>query len=1113
MSDLRKHILILCLFSIPLFFSCKEEKHGPVFFEVLTSKNTGLDFANNLNSTDSLNLFKYMYFYNGAGVGAGDFNNDGLVDLFFASNQGQNSLYINKGGLHFANATKEANIPNDKAWSTGVSVVDINNDGLLDIYISTVGNYRELKSKNQLLICQGINKNGIPQYADKAKEFGLDFSGFGTQAAFLDYDNDGDLDIFLLNHSVHENGTFRARSEFMGTFHPTAGSRLYRNDKNKFTDVTKESGINSTAIGYGLGIAVSDINLDGYPDIYIGNDFHENDYLYINQKNGQFKDLAGNEMMHTSQYTMGVDVADANNDGFPEIISVDMLPSDPYILKRSLGEDTYDIFFLKIGYGYNYQYTRNNLQLNKRNNHFSETGLYSGVAATDWSWSPLWMDFNNDGLKDLFISNGIPKRMNDIDYINYVSDQEIQDKIRDNKLNEKDEALIKKFPQIKIPNKFFLNKGSMEFEDLQGQIGNDLPTYSNGAVYADFDNDGDLDIVVNNIDDKVLLYKNTANDKGIQSFLQIKLKGPEGNINAVGSKVVLFSGSDTRTYEKNVVKGFLSSMEIPLQIGLDSVKIDSMFLVWPDNTYEPLSYDKSHSRVEITYKSGLPLFDYNKITKRYINETDSFVDISSKVKLNYLHTENEFREFDREPLIPHMFSTEGPALAVADINSDGLEDVFVGSSKGKKSAVFVQLANGTFERLQQPSLENDSSYEDVDACWADINNDKYPDLIVASGGNEYYANDKHLLPRVYLNNGKGELERKQDAFKDIYQTASCVAVHDFNNDGFPDLFIGGRVVPWEYGKIPPSYLLQNDGTGKFTDVTAQYSPNLAQAGFVTKALWFDINKDNKKDLIICGEWGTIDAYLATGNKLEKKILYDKKGWWNTILPCDVNGDGNIDLVAGNLGLNSRLKASGKQPVRMYYGDFDNNGKKEQLLTYFLNNKEIPFANKAEMERQIPELRKKFLYAEDFAKASLSTIIGGNKLEEADLFMANSFSHCLLINNGNLQFEAHELPWQTQLTPARDMMVIDANDDKFPDIMIMGNYYQNNIEMGRNDAGYGSILLNDGKGNFKYEDLKGVVVKGESRHVNKIMIGGKEACVIARNNDSLVVISRQVHTAL
>ena len=547
---MRSGLFISTVFLLCVLFSCHEKKKASYAFSVLKSDRTGLNFANQLNSTDSFNLFKYMYFYNGAGVGAGDFNNDGLIDVFFASNQGQNSLYLNKGNVQFRNVTSEAGIPDGNAWSTGVSVTDINNDGLLDIYICRVGNFRILHSRNQFLICTGIDKDGVPHYIDEAAKLGLDFSGFGTQAAFLDYDRDGDLDMFLLNHSVHENGNFRPRHVFDGTVHPTAGNRLFRNDGEKFTDVSVGSGISSTAIGYGLGIVASDINLDGYPDLYIGNDFHENDYLYINQRNGTFRDISDSALMHTSRYSMGVDIADANNDGLPEIFSADMLPSDPAVLKRTPGEESYDVFNMKISYGYSYQYSRNALQYNRGNGLFSEIALYSGVAATDWSWAPLWMDFDNDGLKDLFISNGIPKRLNDIDYINYVSDRSIQEQIRENRLDEKDRVLIDKFPEVKIPNKFFLNAGDLKFNDLAGSIEGDMNTYSNGAASADFDNDGDLDVIVNNIDNDALLYINHSNDNAQSPFLKVKLTGPEKNRLATGSKLVVYAKNGTRIYEK-----------------------------------------------------------------------------------------------------------------------------------------------------------------------------------------------------------------------------------------------------------------------------------------------------------------------------------------------------------------------------------------------------------------------------------------------------------------------------------------------------------------------------------------------------------------------------------
>lgn len=1086
---------------------CRHASSGePAVFEVLDADKTGLDFSNKLTPTQQMNVFKYMYYYNGGGVGAGDFNNDGRIDLFFASNQGQNKLFLNSGNLQFRDVSEEAKIPNDHAWSTGVSVVDINNDGLLDIYVCRVGDHESLHSHNQLLVCQGIDKNGVPWYEDKAKEYGLDFSGFSTQAIFFDYDMDGDLDMYLLNHSIHQNGTFGPRGVKLETFSPLSGDRLYRNDGgNKFTDVTKQAGIHSSVIGYGLGVAASDINLDGYPDLYVGNDFHENDYLYINQHNGKFSEELNSQMMHTSQFTMGVDVADANNDGYPEIISMDMLPNDPYMLKRSLGEDEYDIFNLKIGYGYNYQYTRNNLQFNRRNGMFSEVGLYAGVSATDWSWAPLWMDFDNDGLKDLFISNGIPKRLNDIDYISYISNEEIQQKIRSDSMFDKNTYLGDKFPQIKIPNKFFKNKGDLVFADMEKQIGGDRPTYSNGAVYADFDNDGDLDVVVNNIDEKALLYQNKSNDKNDKAFLEIKLKGPEKNINALGAKLILFANGGIRTYEKYPVRGFLSSMEIPLHVGLDKTKLDSMFLVWPDNSFQRIFLEKGVSRLSLSYQKNLPQFDYGMITGHWKNPTRPMKDITQQVGLQHRHMENEFHEFDRETLIPHMLSTEGPALAVADVNQDGLEDVFIGSSKGKKSALFLQQKDGRFTKTVQPDIEKDSVDEDVDACWVDVNHDGKLDLVVASGGNEYYGPDFHLTPRVYLNDGNAHFTKLENAFDSLYVNASCVTPCDFNGDGYVDLFIGGRSVPWNYGELPRSYLLENDGTGRFKDVTSKYAAGLSKVGFVTHALWFDLDKDGTKDLLISLEWGGILAFMNHKGVLTKKILTNRKGWWNFILPVDIDNDGDIDLVVGNLGLNSRLKASEKEPVKLYYNDFDGNGKKEQILTYYLGGRELPFSNKEELEKQMPILKKKFLYARDFAKASLSDLLTQEKLDNAEVQSADYFSNAVLINQGNLNFILKELPWQAQLSSFRDAVVVNANNDSLPDILLVGNYYDNNIQMGRYDADFGTILLNKGKGSFSAESINGLQIKGQVRHIRRIQIGRKEAFVLARNNDSTMVI--------
>ncbi|MCW3118531.1 MAG: fg-gap repeat protein [Chitinophagaceae bacterium] len=1102
----RRYAVFILISSCSLV-CCKEKIKEDPLFTILDSQKTGLNFSNTLYPDTVLNLFDYMYFYNGAGIGAADFNNDGKQDLFFAANQGQNKLFLNEGKLHFKDITAEAKIPRDSAWSTGVSVVDINNDGLMDIYVCRVGKYKTLKGKNQLLVCQGIDKNGIPFYKDEADQYGLGFSGYSTQAAFFDFDKDGDLDVFLMNHPINHEGNFAPRINFLNTYDSLAGDRMFRNDSGHFTDITVQSGINSSKIGYGLGICVSDINLDGWPDIYIGNDFHESDYLYINQHNGTFKDKNSEQLMHTSQFSMGVDIADVTNDGFPEIISMDMLPYDPYVLKRSLGEDDYDIFYRKISMGYNYQYSRNNLQLNRRNGLFSETGLYSGIYATDWSWSPLWLDFNNDGLKDLFISNGIPKRMNDIDYINFVSSEDVQEKLRQNKMHEKEMDLLTKFPQIKIPNKFFLNSGSLKFQDIAGKINDELSTFSNGAVYSDFDNDGDLDLVVNNINDPALLYENRTNDKKDKDFAEISLKGPAANINAIGSKIVAFVKNEIRTHENFPVRGFQSSMILPMHVGLYHTVIDSAFLIWPDNSSQKIQLKSQTPYQSFTYEKGLPQFNYQSIISFHKQDGAKAENIAHSAGLDYLHRENSFNEYNREPLIPHMVSTEGPALAVGDLNGDGLEDVFIGASKGFKSGVFIQKGAGKFSKMDIPVMANDSTYEDVDACFADVNRDGNMDIIVGTGGNEYYGHSKFLLPRIYMNDGKGGFYKQEDAFKDILVTESCVVPYDFNGDGFVDLFIGGRAIPWAYGHTPPSYLLLNDGTGKFKDVTATYASGLSDIGFVTNAIWFDIDKDGDKDLILSLEWGGIVAFINDKGGFKEKSLTDKKGWWNFILPCDIDNDGDIDLIAGNLGLNSRLSASDEEPVRLYYNDFDNNGKSEQVLTYYLKGKEIPFATKAELEKQIPILKRKFLYAQDFAKASLEELFTTGKIEDAKVLSANYFSNALLLNKGDLQFDIQPLPWEAQLTSYRDAVIVDVNDDGLPDIFLAGNFYENNIEMGRNDADFGTILVNKGEGKFNPELLNGMAVKGQTRHIRKILLtkDKKEAYILARNNDSTMMI--------
>jgi enediyne biosynthesis protein E4 len=1102
-------IAVGCFFLASLLLlACNTQSKEEPAFVTLSSKVTGLDFVNKMKPTPAFNLLSYMYYYNGAGVGAGDFNNDGLIDLFFAANQDSNRLYLNKGKLKFEDKTTQAGIPNDGSWSTGVSVVDINNDGLLDIYVCKVGQYKVLKGVNQLLVCKTIDANGVPHYQDEAEAYGLDFSGFSTQAAFLDFDRDGDLDMFLLNHSVNHDGNYAPRSQFLGTFDSLAGQRFYRNDSKPntavhFTDITNKAGIHSSRIGYGLGVCVADINSDGWPDLYVGNDFHENDYCYINQQNGSFADETTGRMMHTSQFSMGVDVADINNDALPEIVSMDMLPYDPYMLRRSLAEDDYNIYQQKIRFGYNYQYARNNLQLNKGNGHFSEIGQYAGINATDWSWAALWMDFDNDGSKDLFVSNGIPKRMNDIDYISFVSNEELQQRLRTNGVQEKDMTLINNFPEVKLPNQFFSNRGNCQFQNIANRVGGNTPSFSNGAVYADFDNDGDQDIVVNNIDDAVLLYQNTANDSARKAYASLKLHGAPGNINALGTRLLVTEGKKIYYYESSPVHGFLSSMQVPLHIGLANIRPDSAFLIWPDNSFQRIVLAANKSD-DLYWQPGLPQFNYRSHIRLF---TDSSTSWQSSA-LNFLHQENEFNEYNREPLLPHFNSAEGPAIAVADINQDGLQDFFVGAAKGHHNAVMLQQKDGSFITKPQPALWQDSMWENTAACFADVNGDRYPDLLLANGGNEYYQSDAHMQPLLYLNDGKGNFSKQQNAFPVMNITAGCLAVHDVDADGDTDVFIGGRCMPWKYGEIPRSYLLLNNGKGVFTDATAQWNTKLQYAGLVTDACWADMDGDNVKDLLLCSEWGAIDCYVVKNRQMQHKVVCPQNGWWSKLLCIDADGDGDNDVVACNFGLNGRLKASEKQPMRMYYQDFDNNGTSEQVLTYHVAGQEIPFATKQELERQMPFIKKKYLYAADFAKTSLPELLGAEKLNAAIQYKATQLATTVLINKSQMKFEQQPLPWQCQLSNYRAASVVDVNHDKLPDVLLMGNYYHWNVEIGRSDADYGTLLVNKGKGIFEPQQLGKAVIKGEVRHIAPIVRNNKTVFLLAMNNDSLRILQQQ-----
>jgi enediyne biosynthesis protein E4 len=1108
-----------------LLVACNNDsKTSDASFELLRKENTGLDFKNVLVNSLEFNPLTYMYFFNGGGVATGDFNRDGLADLYFTSNMGACKMFLNMGNMEFRDVTEKAGVSCEKTggdnspkWTSGVSLVDINHDGLLDLYVSQVGDYLTVKGKNRLFVCKSI-QDGVPMYEDQAEQYGLDFVVFGTQAAFFDYDLDGDLDMFQLNHSVHANGTFGQKKDFIGTQHPLSGDKLMRNDDGKFTEVTLAAGIKSTVIGYGLGIVTGDINLDGWPDIYIGNDFHENDYLYVNQQDGTFRECLNEGIRHTSQFSMGVEMADVNNDGWSELFSLDMLPEDPYILKSSLGEDDYGVYQFKLTYGYSHQYARNTLQKNNgdpaapgQSPTFSEIGMFAGVHATDWSWASLFLDYDNDGNKDLFISNGIERRMNDIDYANFrTGDENLRFKQGANHLEMKDLSVIEKMPRIKLPNKFFRNTGGFKFQDQEKNIKGALPTFSNGAVYADLDNDGDLDIVVNNLEDEPFVYKNLQADKKnpASNYLSLALKGSPKNPEAVGARAIVFKKNGEKlVYEHSPVRGFQSSALTRLHVGLgDASTVESMVLVWPDRTYQTIPSNPINAIVNVQWSAGLPTFDFDSFQTKPVAPF-AFTDVTASTKLAFKHEENQFVEFNREGLIPHMVSAEGPALAVGDANGDGLDDVFFGSSKRRPSKLFMQKNDGTFYENTPRSITLDSLFEDVDALWLDIDRDGDQDLVVAAGGNEYADQQEATKQRMYLNDGKGNFTRKD--FEGGYMTAACVLAADMNKDGLVDLFFGARAKPWNYGITPASTLLLNKGNAQFEDVTDKIGGGLKDAGLVKDGVWTDMDNDGDPDLVLALEWEPPTIFVNNNGNFQKQTIGDLSGWWNFMLPYDFDGDGDLDLLAGNLGENNKFHPTKDQPLRLYIADFDENKQVEQIMTYFVKDREVPFANYDELTKQMPYLKKKYLLAKNFAKASLDELFGEGKLKKAVKREVNTLQSMYFENTGKgFQFEPKPLPDVLQYSVLRSALLYDLDGDGKNEVICGGNFYESNIEMGRYDASYGNVLRIGKNGAMEVFPLGNLRLTGQVRRIETVKTGNTSTIVMARNNETAILLKPQ-----
>ncbi|HKO16457.1 MAG TPA: VCBS repeat-containing protein, partial [Gemmatimonadaceae bacterium] len=1091
-------------------------------FTLLPSRVTGVHFENRLVETRDLNVFTYRNFYNGGGVGIGDLTGDGLPEIVLTSNQDGPRLFLNEGHFHFRDITGPAGLESRKgSWTTGVALADVNGDGRLDIYLCRAGPGEPGERANQLWINQGLNDQGIPTFKEMAKEYGVADEGYSTQAAFLDYDRDGDLDLLVVNNSPRPVSSFGLRNT--RSIHDAyGGEKLYRNDGGgHFTEVGVQAGIHSPEIAFGLGVVVADLNQDGWPDIYVSNDFFERDYLYLNNHDGSFTDVLDREMPVVSYFSMGLDAADVDNDGWPDVYTTDMLPSDEYRLKTTSAFEGWDVYQAKVRNGYHYQLMRNMLQRNNRDGTFSDVGQLAGVSRTDWSWGALIADLDLDGRKDIFVTNGIARDITSQDYVAFLAnDQTLKDATNGGRSRADFLKLTKATTSTPIPNAAFHNVSGggarqaaagpgrgLHFEEAAAAWGLATPSFSSGAAYGDLDGDGAPDLVVNNVDAEAFVYRNNARTAHPQNhYLQVRLAGAGANRFGVGARVVLYAGSDTLMQEQSPTRGFQSSVDYTLDFGLGAHDtVDSLVVAWPGGAGHASTMRGVRADQVLTIREvdAVPAAALPGAAPRAAHP--ALVPAGST--LPFRHHENAFVDFDRERLMPKLVSTEGPYLAVADVNGDGLEDVYIGGAKNQPGALLLQRRDGSFVRADEALFARDSTSEDLGAVFFDANGDGRPDLYVVSGGNEYSAGAPALQDRLYLNDGHGRFHKAEGYLPAETVSGSRVVAADYDGDGDIDLFVGGRVVPWGYGTNPQSMLLRNDGTGHFTDVTARLAPELARVGMVTDAVWRDVDGDGRPDLVVVGEWMPITVFHNAGGgrltRLQVPGLEQSNGWWNRIVAGDFNGDGRVDFVLGNLGLNGRLHASATEPLTMYVKDFDGNGSTEQIISMYNQGVSYPLPLRDDLLRTLPYLGPRFLDYKAYARERVTDIFTPAELSGALLKTTYTFATTLALNDGHGSFTLVPLPDEAQLAPVYGILAADVDHDGHTDLLIGGNFDGFRPEIGRMAASYGLLLRGDGRGGFSpvRAPESGFLVPGQTRDIARVRTREGALIIVARNDDT------------